>query len=81
VDAAQPGELALGGARGAGAARAAYAQHGAGRAPVAFEGAHAPCRDDGEEAVLIFDGQTVRLEALAGAAAQDTCLTRCCAGV
>ena len=78
MDATQPGELALGGARGAGAARASFAQHGAGRPPVAFEGAHAPCRDDGE-GVLIFDGHTVRLEALAGAAAAALACARCIA--
>jgi hypothetical protein len=66
IDASQAGALELGGARGAGAARASFAPCAPDRPPVAFEGAYVPTRDDCE-AVLLFDGATVRLETLAGA--------------
>jgi hypothetical protein len=66
VDASRPGALELGGARGAGAARAEFAPRDPGRPPVVFEGAHVPSRDSCE-GVLVFENGVVRLETLAGA--------------
>jgi hypothetical protein len=76
VDASRPGALELGGARGAGAARAEFAPRDPGRPPVVFEGAHVPSRD-ACEGVLVFENGVVRLETLAGACCAACCVRAC----